>query len=122
MAGFFAESFLIRASLPADAASTNESAYDEARSLTVLADGRPLVEAVATAETTTITKATGEADDWQSNNPTVTEAKPERDVWAVAGLSTRTEAAPESDDWTAPPSRPGTETQTFATEEHDLWS
>ncbi len=121
MAGFFAESFLVRASSPADAASTKEPAYDEARNLTVLADGRPLVEAAATAETATITRATGEEDDWQSNNPTVTEAKPEHDVWAVAALSTRTEAAPESDDW-APPSRPGTETQTFATEEHDLWS
>jgi len=118
MAGFFAESFLVRASSPADPPST-QPAYDEARKLTVLADGRPLVEAVATAGTATITRATGEADDWQ--NSTITEAKPEHDVWAAAGLSTRTEAAPESDDW-APPSRPGTETQTFATEEHDLWS
>jgi hypothetical protein len=120
VAELFASPFLIECSEPEQEPPT--VSYDEELSLSVLSDGRVYVEQGAAGATATITRADGEADDYESDDSTITEAGGEHDTWASAALGTKTGAKGEADDWAPTPSRPGTEIQTFAERENDVWT
>jgi hypothetical protein len=78
------------------------SRYDESRDLTVLLDGRPLVEAIPAGGTETITKSDGERDD--VDNPALTAP--------IAGTTTYTAIRAEREDDDAPAAWGGTQLDT----------